>query len=321
MAAATAARPLAVLAQQGERSRKIGVLMATSESDPISLPRARAFEYALSELGWRSRGNVRIEYRWAAGETTHMSVAAKELVELQPDVLLATGTRAVTALARETRTIPIVFVMVSDPIASGFVASLARPGGTMTGVMNSESSLGGKWLQLLKDIAPSLSRVAVLFNPDTIPHADYYVRPFEEAARGLAVTPIRSLVRSEAEIEHAICALGGAPAGGLIVLPEAFTTVHRRSIISAAARCHVPAIYPFRFMAADGGLMSYGLDLIDLYGRAARYVDRILRGAGPAELPVQQPTRFEFAINVRTAASLGLHVPLTLIARADEVIE
>jgi putative ABC transport system substrate-binding protein len=301
--------------------RRIGVLMGSAESDLESVPRVTAFERGLMELGWVSGRNVLIDYRWAAGEPAHMQVLAKELVELQPDVLLASSTPVVAALGRETGTIPIVFVVVSDPIGSGFVESLPRPGGNMTGFINIESSLGGKWLELLKELAPRVSRVAVMFNPDTAPHAKYYLRPFELAAPSLAVKPSTLPVRSVSDIERAIFDLGHVPASGLIVLPDTFTTVHREVIISAAANSNVPAIYPFRFMAGDGGLISYGVDLIDLYRRAAPYVDRILKGGKPADLPVQQPTKFEFVINLKTAKALGLDISPTLLARADEVIE
>jgi ABC-type uncharacterized transport system substrate-binding protein len=316
-----AAWPLTARAQRTERMRRIGVLMGSAESDPESVPRVTAFERGLTELGWVSGRNVLIDYRWAAGEPAHMQVLTKELVELQPDVLLASSTPVVAALGREAGTIPIVFVVVSDPVGSGFVESLARPGGNMTGFINIESSLGGKWLELLKELAPRISRVAVMFNPGTAPHAEYYVRPFEVAAASLAVKPATVAVRSVTDIEQAIFDLGRAPASGLIVLPDTFTTVHRRVIISAAASSDVPAIYPFRFMAGDGGLISYGVDLIDLYRRAAPYVDRILKGGKPADLPVQQPTKFEFAINLKAAKALGLDIPPTLLARADEVIE
>jgi putative ABC transport system substrate-binding protein len=318
---AAVAWPLKARAQRTERMRRIGVLVGSAESDPESVPRVTAFERGLTELGWVSGRNVLMDYRWAAGEYAHMQVLAKELVELQPDVLLASSTPVVAALARETGTIPIVFVVVSDPIGSGFIESLARPGGNMTGFINIESSLGGKWLELLKELAPGISRVAVMFNPDTAPHAEYYVRPFEVAAASLAVKPSTAPVRSAADIEQAIFDLGRATASGLIVLPDTFTTVHRGAIISAAASSNVPTIYPFRYMAGDGGLISYGVDLIDLYRRAAPYVDRILKGGKPADLPVQQPTKFEFAINLKTAKSLGLDVPPSLLARADEVIE
>ena len=313
--------PTGVRAQRTERMRRIGVLVGSAESDPESMPRVTTFERGLTELGWVSGRNVLIDYRWAAGEPANMQALAKELVELQPDVLLASSTPVVAALGRETGMIPIVFVVVSDPVGSGFIKSLARPGGNMTGFINIESSLGGKWLELLKELAPRISRVAVMFNPETAPHAEYYVRPFEVAASSLAVKPSTVPVRSVTDIEQAIFDLGRAPASGLIVLPDTFTTVHRRVIISAAANSNVPAIYPFRYMAGDGGLISYGVDLIDLYRRAAPYVDCILKGGKPADLPVQQPTKFEFAINLKTAKSLGLDVPPTLLARADEVIE
>jgi len=316
-----AAWPTGVRAQGTERMRRIGVLVGSAESDPESMPRVTAFERGLTELGWVSGRNVLIDYRWAAGEPANMQALAKELVERQPDVLLASSTPVVAALGRETGTIPIVFVVVSDPVGSGFIKSLSRPGGNMTGFINIESSLGGKWLELLKELAPRISRVAVMFNPETAPHAEYYVRPFEVAASSLAVKPSTVPVRSVTDIEQAIFDLGRAPASGLIVLPDTFTTVHRRVIISAAANSNVPAIYPFRYMAGDGGLISYGVDLIDLYRRAAPYVDRILKGGKPADLPVQQPTQFEFAINLKTAKALGLEVPPTLLARADEVIE
>jgi putative tryptophan/tyrosine transport system substrate-binding protein len=313
--------PTGVRAQRTERMRRIGVLVGSAESDPESMPRVTTFERGLTELGWVSGRNVLIDYRWAAGEPANMQALAKELVERQPDVLLASSTPVVAALGRETGTIPIVFVVVSDPVGSGFIKSLSRPGGNMTGFINIESSLGGKWLELLKELAPRISRVAVMFNPETAPHAEYYVRPFEVAASSLAVKPSTVPVRSVTDIEQAIFDLGRAPASGLIVLPDTFTTVHRRVIISAAANSNVPAIYPFRYMAGDGGLISYGVDLIDLYRRAAPYVDRILKGGKPADLPVQQPTQFEFAINLKTAKALGLEVPPTLLARADEVIE
>ncbi len=314
--------PGSVWAQPVERTRRIGVLMASAEADPESGPRVAVFERRLIELGWIPGRNTLIDYRWAAAEPTLMQTFAKELVDLQPDVILASTTPVVAAVARETGTIPIVFVVVSDPIGSGFVESLPRPGGDITGFINIEASLGGKWLELLKEVAPHTRIVSVLFNPDTAPHAEYYIRPFEAAAPSFAVKPSRLPVRSVPDIEQAISSLGGAHANnGLIVLPDTFITVHRRAIISAAARSNVPAIYPFRYMAGDGGLISYGIDLTDLYRRAAPYVDRILKGTKPADLPVQQPTKFEFAINLKTAKSIGLEIPPTLLARADEVIE
>jgi ABC-type uncharacterized transport system substrate-binding protein len=318
---AAAAWPSAARAQRPERMRRIGVLTGSAESDPEAAPRVAAFERGLAELGWISGRNIVIDYRWAAGEPALMQALAKELVELQPDVLVGSTTPVVAALGRETTTIPIVFLIVSDPIGSRFIESLPRPGGNMTGFINIESSLGGKWLELLKELAPRISRVAVMFNPETAPHAEYYVSPFEVAAPSLAVKPSTMPVRSVTDIEQAISSLGRAQASGLIVLPDTFTAVHRKPIISAAASSGVPAIYPFRYMAGDGGLMSYGIDLVDLYRRAAPYVDRILKGGKPADLPVQQPTKFEFAINLKTAKALGIEVPPGLLAIADEVIE
>jgi putative ABC transport system substrate-binding protein len=313
--------PLPVRAQPGERMRRIGVLMSTNQSDPESPSRVAAFQQGLAMLGWITGQNVRIEYRWPQGEPARMKVLARELVELQPDVILASTTPSTEALMRETRTIPIVFVVVSDPVGSGFVASIPRPGGNITGFTNIESTLGGKWIQLLKEIAPRVRRVGLMFNPETAPFAAYYVRPFEAAAPSFAIEPITKPIRTDSEIELALTDLGRESTGGLIVLPETFTTVHRRPIISAAARNNVPTIYPFRYMASNGGLIAYGIDLVDLYRRAAPYVDRILRGTNPADLPVQAPTKFELVINLKTAKALGLDTPPTLLAIADEVIE
>ena len=250
-----------------------------------------------------------------------MQVLAKQLLDLQPDVILASTTPSTAALMKETRTIPIVFVVVADPVGSGFVASIPRPGGNITGFTNIESSLGGKWIQLLKEIAPRVTRVALMFNPETAPFAAFYVRPIEAAAPLFAVESVVKPIRTDSEIEAAITDVGREPTGGLIVLPETFTTIHRTSIILAAARNNVPTIYPFRYMASDGGLIAYGVDLVDLFRRAAPYVDRILRGAHPADLPVQAPTKFELVINLKAAKALGLEVPPTLLATADEVIE
>jgi putative tryptophan/tyrosine transport system substrate-binding protein len=310
-----------VRAQQGERVRRVGVLIGGAQDDPESPPRTNAFEKALADSGWVVGRNLQIDYRWSAGDTAQMRALAKELVELRPDVLLGSSTPVVTALARETQTIPIVFVVVSDPIGSGFIASLARPGGNITGFINIESSLGAKWIEILKEIAPNLSRVAVMFNPDTAPHADFYVRPFEAAAPSFAVTPVTSQVRSEGDIDRAVSDLSRVPATGLIALPDTFLAVHRKVLIAAAANHKVPTIYPFRFMVADGGLIAYGVDLIDLFRRAGPYVDRILKGGKPADLPVQQPVKFEFAVNLKAAAALDLPVSPTLLARADEVIQ
>jgi putative ABC transport system substrate-binding protein len=319
--AAATAWPIAARAQQGERMRRVGVLMATAETDPESPSRVEAFQQGLATAGWVRDQNVQIDYRWAAGDAAQIHALARELVELHPDVILASTTPSTAALMKETRTIPIVFVVVSDPVGSGFVASIPRPGGNITGFTNIESSLGGKWIQLLKEIAPRVTRVALMFNPETAPFAAFYVRPIEAAAPSFAVEPIVKPIRTDSEIEAAITDVGRESTGGLIVLPETFTTIHRKPIIVAAARNNVPTIYPFRYMASDGGLISYGIDLVDLYRRAAPYVDRILRGANPGDLPVQAPTKFELVINLKTAKALGLQAPPTLLVAADEVIE
>jgi putative ABC transport system substrate-binding protein len=251
-----------------------------------------------------------------------MHTFARELVELQPDAIIGRSTPVIAALLRETRSVPIVFTTVSDPIGSGFVESLAHPGGNITGFTNFEASIGGKWLGLLKEIAPRMTRTAMMFNPELAPYAQYYVRPFERAGRLFGVEPISASVLDDADIEREIAALASESNGGLIVLPDAFTTsLHRRQIIEQAARHRLPTIYPYRFIATEGGLMSYGIDVADLYRHAASYIDRILRGTKAGDLPVQQPTKFELVINLKTAKSLGLEVPLPLLIRVDEVIE
>jgi putative ABC transport system substrate-binding protein len=243
------------------------------------------------------------------------------LVGLRPDVIVTGGTPSTSAIQRETRTIPIVFVNVTDPVVSGIIARLDRPGGNITGFANHEASLGGKWLELLSEIAPGLKRVAIMFNPDTTPAASSYVPSLEAAARSLKVAPSIAPVHSDEEIEATIIALGREPGGGLLVMPDVFTEVHRSSIILVTARNNVPAVYNLSDFAKDGGLLSYGIDYVDNFRRAATYVDRILRGAKPAELPVQFPTKFEMAVNLKTAKALGLTVPQSILLRADEVIE
>jgi putative ABC transport system substrate-binding protein len=318
-----AAWPLAARAQQPDRMRRIGVLLGYDESDPEGKAELAGFTQGFAELGWIDGRNVRIDVRWAPGSVDRMRTFAKELVELQPRVIVANSTPATAALQRETRTIPIVFVVVSDPVGAGFVASLTRPGGNITGFINMEGPMGGKWLQLLTEIAPSVKRVAIMFNPDTAPGGgSYYLPSFEAAARSLKVAPIAAPVHSDAEIETVITALGREPVGGLVVMPDVFTLERRAPIILAAARNNVPADYPWSFVVArEGGLFSYGPDLVDIFHRSASYVDRILRGEKPAELPVQLPVKFKMAINLKTAKALGLTVPSTLLAVADEVIE
>jgi putative tryptophan/tyrosine transport system substrate-binding protein len=318
-----AAWPVVAQAQHAERVRRIGVLIANAEGDSQAQSGLARFTKALQELGWTDGRNIRIDYRWAAAEPERMQTFAKELVDLKPDLIVGQTTPVVAALQRETMTIPIVFIIVSDPVGSGFVASLPRPGGNITGFVNIESSLSGKWIELLKEIMPHVTRAVFMFNPETAPYFDYFLQPFKAAARTYAVEPIAAPVRTAADIERAIASIGDRPDTGLIVMPDVFTVTRsiRDQIISLAAHNHVPTIYPYRYMVTAGGLISYGIDTSDLYRRAADYVDRILKGAKPADLPVQLPTLFELAVNRKTAKALGLTIPPTLLARADEVIE
>jgi putative tryptophan/tyrosine transport system substrate-binding protein len=303
-----------------ERVRRIGGLMPFGENDPVRKTRLSAFTQALADLGWTDGRNVRIDLRWAGGDINRIRALAQELVGLQPDIILTGGTPATVALQRETRTIPIVFMNLGDPVASGIVAGLGRPSGNVTGFVDYEASLGGKWLELLSEIAPGLKRAAIMFNPDMAPVSSF-LPSLETAARSLKVVPITAPVHSDVEIEAAIIALGREPGGGLVVMPDAWMIVHRVPIILAAARNNVPAVYSLSALVRDGGLLSYGPDLVDNWRGAATYVDRILRGAKLAELPVQLPTKFEMAVNLKTAKALGLIVPQSILLRADEVIE
>jgi putative ABC transport system substrate-binding protein len=312
-----AAWPLAARAQQGDRVRRIGVLTSSDENDPLMKTLVSAFIQALAGLGWTDGRNVRMDLRWYGDDINRSRALAQELVALQPDIILAASTPATAAVQRETRTIPIVFN--GNPVASGIVA-LDRPGGNITGFVNFEATLGGKWLELLSEIAPGLKRAAIMFNTDTAP-ASAYMPSFETAARSLKVVPITAPVQSAVEIETAIVALGREPGGGLVVMPDVFMTTHRVLIISAAAQNNVPAVYPVSAYARDGGLLSYGVQQVDLFRRAATYVDRILRGEKPGDLPVQFPTKYELFLNLRTAKALGLDIPPTLLALADEAIE
>ncbi len=313
--------PLVAPAQQPDRIRRIGVLMGYAEDDPEARSRLAAFIQRLAALGWAEGRNLRIDYRWAAGDVNLASAFAKELLALQPEVILSNTTPVTAALHRETRTVPLVFLMVSDPVGSGFVESLPRPGGNITGFINLEASLVEKWIELLKEIAPEVVRVAVMFNPQTAPYAEYYMQPLRAAAPAFGVKPFTTPVQSISDIEVAIAALGRAPGGGLIVMTDSFMTVHRKSIIDLTARYKVPAISFITVMTKEGGLISYGVDIPDLFARSALYVDRILRGTKPADLPVQLPTKFELVINLKTAKALGLTVPPTLLVRADKLIE
>jgi putative ABC transport system substrate-binding protein len=317
-----AAWPFAAHAQQSDRMPRIGVLIEFDEVDPEAKGYLSGFTEGLAQLGWTDGRNVKIDVRWAAGSVVRMRTFAKELVDLKPDVIFSSSTPVTAAVQQETRTIPIVFAVVADPIGAGFVASLSRPGGNITGFTYVEAEMAGKWLELLTEIAPGTKRVAIMFNPDTAPGGGLYFLPlFETAARSSKVEPIVAPVRSDTEIELAINSLGREPGGGFVVETDAFMLVHRAPIIMLAARNNVPAVYPWGVVARDGGLLSYGTDLRDIWRRAAPYVDLILRGAKPADLPVQLPIKFEMTLNAKTAKALGLTVPQSILLRADEVIE
>jgi putative ABC transport system substrate-binding protein len=297
------------------------VLNILPESDPEGQAWDIAFRKRLNELGWINGRNIQLDYRWGGAIADRMRLFAKELVRSDPDVLVAISTVATAVLQAETHTIPIVFAQVSDPVGSGFVTTLASPGGNITGFINLEASLSGKWLKLMSEIAPSVSRVAFLFNPQTAPFARYYLDTFRSAASELAVEPIEAPVHSAADLEAFVTKLGREGGAGLIVMSDSSMRLHGKLISSLADRYRMPTIYPFRFFVVEGGLMSYGIDAADLLRGAASYVDRILRGKKPNELPVQLPTKFELIINLKTAKALGLVIPQTLLATADEVIE
>jgi putative ABC transport system substrate-binding protein len=317
---AAAAWPLAARAQQGERMRRIGVLVAGEENDPVYKTRLSAFTQALADLGWNDGRKLQIVPRWTGGDIVRTRAFARELVDLQLDIILANGAPVTVALQRETRRIPIVFASVGDPVASGIVPRLDRPGGNVTGFATLEPSLGGKWLELLSEIVPGLKRAAFMFNPDFRP-TPAYVPSLETAARSLKVAPMIAHIHSDAEIEAAIIALGRERGSGLVVVPDAFMTVHRATIISAAAQNNVPAVFWLPDFAREGGLLSYGPDSVGIWRGTATYVDRILRGEKPGDLPVQFPTKFEMVVNRKTATALGLAIPPSIMLRADEVIE
>jgi putative tryptophan/tyrosine transport system substrate-binding protein len=313
--------PLAAAAQQGDGLRRLGILMASAESDQHYQADLAVFRERLQKLGWADGRNIRIDVRWAGLDTESMQRLAKELIALQPDLILSHDTPTTATLLQQTRTIPIVFATVTDPVGSGFVVSLARPGGNATGFATMEGSLGGKWVELLKETAPRVSRVALLFNPTTAPYAEYVLKPFGAAAGSFGMEARAIHARDVSELEAVIAALAREPNAGLIVLNEDFTIAHRTEIVSLAARYRLPTVYPFRFFAELGGLLSYGVDLADNFRRAATYADRILRGEKPSMLPVQAPVKFELVINLKTAKTLGLDVSPLLQQRADEVIE
>ena len=318
---AAAAWPLTGRAQQSERMRRIGVLMGFPEDDPLTKARLAVFQQGLDRLGWLEDRNVRIDLRFAPAGA-QAQVLAKELVALQPDVILAISTPIVSALQQATRTVPIVFVTVADPIGSGFVATLARPGGNITGLLLFEESITGKWLALLKDITPSLARAALVINPKTAPYYDFYLRAARAAASSLAIELVFSPIENAAaDIERAIESFARVSDGGLVLPPDTTAVLHRDLIIALAARHRLPAVSSDRHFVAAGGLMCYSTDRADQYRTAASYVDRILRGAIPADLPVQVPTKYETVVNLKTAKALGLTVPSGLLVAADEVIE
>jgi ABC-type uncharacterized transport system substrate-binding protein len=313
-----AAWPLAARAQQPDRVRRVGVLMGIAD-DLEGQARIAVFRQALQALGWTEGRNIQLLYRWSAGDAGQARWLAKELLDLRSDVILVNSTPVTAAVKDITRTTPTVFVQVSDPVAAGFVQSLARPGGSLTGFTNFDPSTADKWLELLKRIAPSITRVAYLFNPNSAPQL--YARAVETAAPLFSVKSFPAAVHDVEEVEPMIEQISRESDSALLVLPDLFTATNRESIIALAARYRLPAVYPFRYFVADGGLMSYGTEVLETYRQAASYVDRILKGEKPSELPVKQPTKFEFVINLKTAKELGLDPPISLLARADEVIE
>ena len=313
--------PLAARAQQSDRVRHIALLMGLREDDPEAQLEMTALRQGLQPLGWIEGRNIQIAYRWAGPDIERAAMFAKELVGLNPELILSRSTPATDALRRETHTIPIVFTVVAEPIESGFVKSLPRPGGNITGFTNLEPQIAAKWLGLLKEVAPRLVRAALIFNPNTAPYTEPFLRLAQAGASSLGVQLISTPVRSKAEIENAISSLRYETGDGVVGMTDSFIIDNRELITRLVTRHRLPAIYPYRFFAAQGDLMSYGVDLPDLFRRAASYVDKILNGATPADLPVQFPTKFELVINLRTAKALGLTVPLSLQASADEVIE
>jgi putative ABC transport system substrate-binding protein len=317
---ATMAWPLAARAQQPERMRRIGVLIPLAADDPEAKARLAAFQQGLQQLGWTEGSNMRIDARWSAGNAEEIRKFAAELVALTPDVILASGGTVVGPLLQVTRTVPIVFTQTPDPVGAGYVESLARPGGNATGFTLFEYGMGGKWLEVLKEIAPSVTRAAILRDPTTQQGIGLW-GAIQTAAPsfGIEVSPIN--ISPDGEFERALMAVARVPNSGLIVTGSSLAVVHRKSIVTLAARHKLPAVYWTRLPVADGGLISYGVNSLDPHRRAASYIDRILKGEKPAELPVQNPTKYELVINLKTAKALGLEVPPTLLARADEVIE
>jgi putative ABC transport system substrate-binding protein len=322
VAGAAAAWPLAARAQHPNGTRRIGLLMAHAENDAEFKAYVAAFRDGLEMLGWTEGRNIRIDFRWGALDNAEgRQRSAKELIALEPDLILTQNTPPTASMLQQTRIIPVVFVVVADPVGSSFVESLARPGGNATGFTVMEPTISGKWVELLKEIATGVNRIAVLFNPATTPYANIYLKPVKLAAVSFGLEAVEAPVHSIPDLEFVFAEQGRTPNSGLIVIPDGFLNVHREDIVSLAARHHVPAVYPWRFFPEIGGLLSYGSDQRDLFRLAATYVDRILRGAKPSELPVQAPVKYELVINLKTAKALGIEVPLFFQQRADEVIE
>lgn len=321
LGSSAAALPLRAGAQQPAGIRLIGVLMGFAESDPNAQSLVTAFRNGLAQLGWTERNNLRIVLRWAAGDPDRITKFAKELVDLRPDALLGQTTPVLRALAHQTSVIPIVFAVVSDPIGGGFAKSLIEPGGNITGFTDVESSMGGKWVQLLKDVAPHTASIALLFNPATAPPLKFYMASIQNAASSLAVTVIPAPVHARDDIEGVIAGQARASEGGIIVMPDGFNTTHRELIIGLMARYAVPAIYFNRYFVESGGLIAYGDDYDELFRLAAGYIDRVLRGQKPGKLPIQLPAKFELAVNLNTAKSLGVTIPDRLLSIADAVID
>jgi len=315
------ARPSSALAQLFDRTRRVGFIMGLAEGDPEAKNRVRVFQQGLADLGWTEGRNIRIEYRYAASDANRAQAFAKELVALAPDLIIAHSTPVTAALMRETQTIPIVFIGVADPIGSGFIATAVRPGGNVTGFSNIEPAIGGKWVELLKEIAPGATRLAFIFNPTTAAGGGtYFWRSVEATVPSFSMKATPALVQGVADIERTFAEIA-REGGGAIVSPDIFNTVNRAAIIAHAAQYRVPVVYPYRYYAIDGGLVAYGIENIDMFRRAPAYVDRILKGARPADLPVQSPVKYEFVLNLKTAKAIGIDVPAQLVARANEVVE
>ena len=312
--------PFITRAQQSGRVRRIGILIGLAEDDLVGRSSTAVLLEELGKLGWREPNTIRIDFRWAGGDTERVKIYANELVGLAPDLLLADAPAQFMALRQAAPTIPIVFVMITDPVGRNFVTNASRPGGNVTGFGTFEFSMGGKWLQMLKELDPEIRRVSFIGNPQTTPY-DQFLRSIEESGSSLAVQVVAARVHSSEDIESAIAAMAGKPKGAFIVPPDTFINASRPVILESATRYGVPAIYPFRYFALSGGLVSYGIDRNDIFRRVASYIDRILQGTSPGELPVQTPTKFELVINLKTAKALGIAIPQSILLRADEVIE